>query len=31
MLVRAHYECGRCRRPVRDCCDGEQAEPEEEE
>jgi len=25
-MVRAHYECGRCHRPIADCCDGEQAE-----
>lgn len=22
-LVRSHYECPVCRRPVADCCDGE--------
>jgi len=25
-MVRGHYECPRCHRPVADCCDGERAE-----
>jgi hypothetical protein len=24
VMIRSHYECPRCRRPVADCCDGEQ-------
>lgn len=28
-FVRGHYECSACRRPVMDCCDGEQACPVE--
>ncbi len=24
-FVRGHYECSTCRRPIMDCCDGEQA------
>jgi len=27
VMVRAHYECARCHRPIADCCDGEQAIP----
>ena len=23
-LVRGHYQCLRCKRPIADCCDGEQ-------
>ena len=26
-FVRGHYECSTCRRPIMDCCDGEQACP----
>ncbi len=29
--VHGHYQCGRCHRPLNDCCSGEQAEPEESE
>jgi len=25
-MVRGHYECRQCKRPVADCCDGEQEE-----
>ncbi len=25
MPMRAHYVCGRCFRPLMDCCDGETA------
>ena len=28
-FVRGHYECSTCRRPIMDCCDGEQACPVE--
>jgi len=24
--VQGHYECASCHRPVMDCCDGEQAQ-----
>ena len=24
VFVKGHYECVRCKRPVLDCCDGEQ-------
>ena len=26
-FVRGHYECSTCRRPIMDCCYGEQACP----
>lgn len=26
VMIRSHYECPRCKRPVKDCCDGEQEE-----
>ena len=29
-IFKSHMECGRCGRPLADCCDGEQAQPEED-
>lgn len=29
IMIRGHYECGRCKRPITDCCDGEQAQIKE--
>ena len=31
VMIRSHYECPRCHRPVKDCCDGEQEEKAPEE
>jgi hypothetical protein len=30
VIVRSHYECPRCHRPVLDCCDGEVADKEDD-
>lgn len=27
-FVQGHYECTSCRRPVKDCCDGERGDRE---
>ena len=26
-IIRGHYECNMCHRPIKDCCDGKQAYP----
>jgi uncharacterized protein YjlB len=30
IFKKSHYECGRCKRSLLDCCDGETAQPETE-
>ena len=30
LFKHGHAECGRCNKPLSDCCDGEQAQPDKE-